>query len=47
MYLNTNNCVVMQFFTDESAMSSEVIAYVRHSGSTYFLNFYNSMIADE
>jgi len=50
MYLNTNLCepyFVMQFFTDEWPMSSEAIKYVRYSWSTYFLNFYNSRIADE
>ena len=50
MYLNTNFCepyFVMQFFTDERPMSSEALGYVRYSRSTYFLNFYNSRVADE
>ena len=50
MYLNTNLCepyFVMQNFTNERPMSSEAITYVRHSWSTYFLNFNNSMIANE
>jgi len=50
MYLKTNLCqlyFVMQFFTDKQPMSSEAIAYVRHSWSTYFQSFYNSRITDE
>jgi len=50
MYLNTNLCepyVVMHFFMDEQAMPSAVIEYVRHAWATYFLNFYNSRIANQ
>jgi len=50
MYLNTSLCepyFVMHFFTDERPMVSEAIVHVRHSWSTYFLNFYNFRITDE
>ena len=42
MYLKTNLCqpyFEMHFFTDETPMSSEAVAYVKHSWSKYFLNF--------
>jgi len=50
MYLKTNLCQLyfeMHSSTEEIPMSSEAIVYVRHSQSTYFINFYNSMIVDQ
>ena len=50
MYRNTNLCqpyFVMQFFRDEQALPSAAIEYVRHAWAIYFLNFYNSRIANQ
>jgi len=50
MYLKTNLCQLyfaMQLFTEEIPMNLEAMSYVRHSWSTYFVNFYNSSIADQ